>query len=70
MSIPELSEESEFADGVLYKRVALLGVGLINGSLAWGLLRHGLADQIVGYSRSQGSVKATNPSPAPWVAKQ
>jgi cyclohexadieny/prephenate dehydrogenase len=56
MSIPDLSDESEFASGVLYKRVALLGVGLINGSLAWGLLRHGLADEIVGYSRSQGSV--------------
>jgi cyclohexadieny/prephenate dehydrogenase len=56
MSIPDLSDESEFASGVLYKRVALLGVGLINGSLAWGLLRHGLVDEIVGYSRSQASV--------------
>ena len=56
MSIPDLTEESEFASGALYKRVALLGVGLINGSLAWGILRHGLADEVVGYSRSQGSV--------------
>ena len=56
MSIPDLMEDSEFASGILYKRVALLGVGLINGSLAWGILRHGLADEVVGYSRSQGSV--------------
>jgi len=40
----------------LYDRVALIGVGLINGSLARGLQRHGLAGEIVGYSRSQDSV--------------
>ena len=56
MSIPDLTDDSPFADGVLYKRVALLGVGLINGSLAWGLKRHGLAEEIAGYSRSQESV--------------
>jgi len=40
----------------LYDKVALIGVGLINGSLARGLQRHGLAGEIVGYSRTQASV--------------
>jgi len=31
-------------------RVALLGTGLIGGSLAAGLKRHGLCDRVVGYS--------------------
>ena len=44
------------ADAPLYDRVALIGVGLINGSLARGLQRHGLAGEIVGYSRGQASV--------------
>ena len=44
------------ADSPLYEKVALIGVGLINGSLARGLQREGLAGQIVGYSRSQASV--------------
>ncbi len=44
------------SDTQLYEKVALIGVGLINGSLARGLQREGLAGQIVGYSRSQASV--------------
>jgi cyclohexadieny/prephenate dehydrogenase len=43
-------------DAPLYDRVALIGVGLINGSLARGLQRHGLAGEVVGTSRSQASV--------------
>ena len=44
------------AEAPLYQKVALIGVGLINGSLARGLQRHGLAGEITGYSRSRASV--------------
>ncbi|MBI1260537.1 MAG: prephenate/arogenate dehydrogenase family protein [Rhizobiales bacterium] len=36
-----------------YGRVALIGLGLIGGSLAYAIKRAGLADHIVGYARSK-----------------
>jgi cyclohexadieny/prephenate dehydrogenase len=49
--VTETSEELP-----IYDKVALIGVGLINGSLARGLQQHGLAGQITGYSRTQASI--------------
>ena len=37
---------------MIYQRVALIGLGLIAGSMALALRRAGLAGQVVGYSRS------------------
>ncbi len=39
--------------GVIYKKVALIGLGLIAGSMAHAMRRGGLAGEIVGYARSQ-----------------
>lgn len=36
----------------VYKRVALIGLGLIGGSIAWASKRAGAAGEIVGYARS------------------
>jgi len=38
-----------------FKRIALLGVGLIGSSLARVIRREGLADEVVGLARSEGS---------------
>jgi len=38
---------------VIYNRVALIGLGLIAGSMAWAMKRAGLAGEITGYARSQ-----------------
>lgn len=37
---------------VIYPKVALIGLGLIAGSMAHGMRRAGLADEITGYARS------------------
>jgi len=39
----------------LYDRVALIGLGLIAGSMSLAMRRAGLAGEIVGYSRSEGT---------------
>ena len=43
---------------VIYKRVALIGLGLIAGSMALAMRRGGLAGEIVGTARSAGTRKA------------
>lgn len=40
---------------VIYKKVALIGLGLIASSMAHGMRRSGLADQITGYAKSDAS---------------
>ena len=37
----------------IYNRVALIGLGLIAGSMAWAMKRGGLAGEITGYARSR-----------------
>ncbi|THH36965.1 prephenate/arogenate dehydrogenase family protein [Aliishimia ponticola] len=37
----------------IYNRVALIGLGLIAGSMAWAMKRGGVAGEIVGYARSE-----------------
>lgn len=37
---------------VIYERVALIGLGLIAGSMAWAMKRAGVAGEITGYARS------------------
>lgn len=39
--------------GVIYNKVALIGLGLIASSMAHGMRRAGLANEITGYARSQ-----------------
>lgn len=39
----------------IYERVALIGLGLIASSMAHAIRRHGLADEIVGYAKSEES---------------
>ena len=36
----------------MFRRVALIGLGLIGSSLAWAARRHGLAGEIVGHART------------------
>ncbi len=50
------SDPSDSGNALLYERIALIGVGLENGSIARAVLRHGLAKQVIGYSRTQASV--------------
>ncbi|MEP0960595.1 MAG: prephenate/arogenate dehydrogenase family protein [Roseobacter sp.] len=38
---------------VVYKRVALIGLGLIASSMFWAMKRKGLAGEVAGYARSQ-----------------
>jgi len=38
---------------VIYKRVALIGLGLIAGSMAYAMRRAGVAEEITGYAHSQ-----------------
>ena len=40
---------------VIYDRVALIGLGLIAGSMAWAMKRAGVAGEIVGYARSEAT---------------
>ncbi len=40
-------------DDQLYDRVALIGLGLIASSMFWAIKRAGVADEVVGYARSQ-----------------
>lgn len=42
---------------VHFNRVAIIGVGLIGGSIARAIKKHNLAKQIVGYSRRENEVK-------------
>jgi cyclohexadieny/prephenate dehydrogenase len=37
---------------VIYKRVALIGLGLIASSMYWGIKRAGLAEEVTGYART------------------
>ena len=37
---------------VIYNKVALIGLGLIAGSMAWAMKREGIAGEITGYARS------------------
>ena len=39
----------------LYRRLAIIGVGLIGGSIGLAARKHGLAEEIVGFSRSQAT---------------
>ena len=39
----------------LYRRLAIIGVGLIGGSVGLAARRHGLVDHIVGFSRSEAT---------------
>ncbi|MDU9002344.1 prephenate/arogenate dehydrogenase family protein [Sedimentitalea todarodis] len=39
--------------GVIYDRVALIGLGLIASSMYWAIKRAGLAGEVTGYARSQ-----------------
>lgn len=41
-----------------FRRVAILGVGLLGGSFALAAKRAGLADEIVGYSKSPSTIQA------------
>ena len=41
----------------MFDRVALIGVGLIGGSLARALKKHDLCQTIIGYGRSQGELE-------------
>ncbi|WP_068303186.1 prephenate/arogenate dehydrogenase family protein [Pararhodobacter sp. CCB-MM2] len=42
----------------IYERVALIGLGLIAGSMAHAMKRHGLAAHVAGYARSEETRKA------------
>ena len=41
----------------MFKKMMVAGVGLIGGSLALDMRRRGLADEIVGYGRSEGNLR-------------
>jgi cyclohexadieny/prephenate dehydrogenase len=41
--------------GVLYNRVALIGLGLIASSMFWAMKRAGVAGEITGYARSEAT---------------
>ena len=41
--------------GVIYNRVALIGLGLIASSMYWAIKRAGLAGEVTGYARSQAT---------------
>jgi cyclohexadieny/prephenate dehydrogenase len=40
---------------VMYDRVALIGLGLIASSMFWAMKRKGLAGEVVGFARSEGT---------------
>jgi len=42
---------------VMFNRVAIIGVGLIGGSMARAMKKHGLCREIVGYTRRETDVK-------------
>lgn len=44
--------------GALYERLAIIGLGLIGGSLGLAARKRGLAEEIIGYSRSDSSRQA------------
>ncbi len=44
---------------VIYNRVALIGLGLIAGSMAWAMKRGNVAGEIVGYAKTEASREAT-----------
>ena len=44
------------ADGILYRRVALIGIGLIGASLAHALRQHGLAGHITACARTEATL--------------
>ncbi|MDD5613972.1 MAG: prephenate dehydrogenase/arogenate dehydrogenase family protein, partial [Candidatus Omnitrophica bacterium] len=41
----------------LFRRVCIIGVGLIGGSLAKSIKRSGMADEVVGYFRKESSAE-------------
>lgn len=41
--------------GVVYERVALIGLGLIASSMFWAIKRAGLAGEVTGYARSEAT---------------
>lgn len=41
--------------GVVYERVALIGLGLIASSMFWGMKRAGLAGEVTGFARSEAT---------------
>jgi cyclohexadieny/prephenate dehydrogenase / 3-phosphoshikimate 1-carboxyvinyltransferase len=49
-----LVRETESKPALLFERVAILGVGLIGGSIAAAILKRGLAKSVVGYSPFDG----------------
>jgi cyclohexadieny/prephenate dehydrogenase len=46
---------TELVPGPIFRRVALIGLGLIGSSLAWASLRAGAAGEIVGYARTEAT---------------
>jgi prephenate dehydrogenase len=42
---------------VMFEKMVVVGVGLIGGSLALDMRRHGLVKEIVGYGRSEGNLR-------------
>ncbi|MFK7870178.1 MAG: prephenate/arogenate dehydrogenase family protein [Roseobacter sp.] len=40
---------------VLYKRVALIGLGLIASSMFWGIRKSGLAEEVTGFARTKAT---------------
>ncbi len=40
-------------DGPIFRRLAIIGLGLIGSSVARSVRRHGLADRVVGYDQSE-----------------
>ena len=44
---------------VIYNRVALIGLGLIAGSMAWAMKRNAIAGSIAGYARTEASRETT-----------
>jgi cyclohexadieny/prephenate dehydrogenase len=46
---------AENQEKVFFQRVAFIGLGLIGSSLARAIKRHGLAGEIVGHARSEGT---------------
>lgn len=42
---------------VMFQKMVVAGVGLIGGSLALDMRRHGLVNEIIGYGRSEGNLR-------------
>jgi cyclohexadieny/prephenate dehydrogenase len=46
---------TELVTGPVFRRVALIGLGLIGSSIAWASLRAGAAGEIIGYARTEAT---------------